>query len=78
MHYKEFEDNSGAIELARLPKIRPHTKHINVVFHHFCEYARKGLIRIQKFSTDDQCADAWTKLLPQNVLLNHRKFVFGF
>ena len=25
-----FEDNSGALELVRLPKLPPHTKHINV------------------------------------------------
>ena len=37
VHCKEFEDNSGAIEFMSLPKIRPHTKHINVVFHQFRE-----------------------------------------
>jgi hypothetical protein len=32
---KLFEDNSGALEMARTPKMRPRTKHINVQFHHF-------------------------------------------
>ena len=32
---KAFEDNSGALELACLPKMRPHTKHIKVKYHHF-------------------------------------------
>ena len=33
-----FEDNSSALELARIPKIRPRTKHINQSYHHFREY----------------------------------------
>jgi hypothetical protein len=27
---KDFEDNEGALEMARLPKFRPRTKHINI------------------------------------------------
>ena len=40
-HYvycKAFEDNVDALELARLPKLRPHTKHIIVCCHHFHEH----------------------------------------
>jgi hypothetical protein len=29
VHCKVFEDNKGAIEMARLPKMRPRTKHLN-------------------------------------------------
>jgi hypothetical protein len=32
---KVFENNSGALELARLPKLCPHNKHTNVCYHHF-------------------------------------------
>ena len=32
---KVFEDNSGAIEIARIKKYRPRTKHLNVKLHHF-------------------------------------------
>jgi hypothetical protein len=35
IHYKVFEVNSGALEIAKAPKIRPRTKHINVKYHHF-------------------------------------------
>jgi len=35
VYCKVFEDNSGALELARLPKLHPRTKHINVCYHHF-------------------------------------------
>jgi hypothetical protein len=35
VYCKVFEDNSGALELAGLPKRCPRTKHINVCYHHF-------------------------------------------
>eukprot|EP00957_Ditylum_brightwellii_P210472 15365013-Ditylum_brightwellii.AAC.2 len=35
VHCKAFEENAGALELAKVPKMRPHTKHINAVYHHF-------------------------------------------
>jgi hypothetical protein len=54
VYCKVFEDNSGALELARLPKLRPRTKHINVCYHHFREHVRFGLIKILPVSTDDQ------------------------
>ena len=42
VYCKTFEDNSGALKLDCLPKLRPRTKHINVCYHHFasmCEGA---------------------------------------
>jgi hypothetical protein len=38
VYCKVFEDNAGALELARLPKLRPRTKHISVCYHHFREH----------------------------------------
>jgi hypothetical protein len=46
VYCKVFEDNSGALELARLPKLCPRTKHINVCYRHFREHIRKRLIKI--------------------------------
>eukprot|EP00957_Ditylum_brightwellii_P093214 7097869-Ditylum_brightwellii.AAC.1 len=43
---KMLEDNSGALELAQVPKVRPRTKHINSVYHHFRSYVRDGAIMI--------------------------------
>jgi hypothetical protein len=37
VHCQVFEDNVGAIEMARLPKMRPRTKHLNMKYHHFRE-----------------------------------------
>jgi hypothetical protein len=62
-----FDNNAGALELARLPKLRSRTKHINVCYHHFCKHMQKGLIKIFPLNTEDQIADALTKkALAQN------------
>ena len=58
-----FEDNNGAIELAKAPKLRPRTKHINIKYHHFKEAVRRGDIQIVKVDTAEQLADIGTKAL---------------
>ena len=40
-----FEDNAGALELARCPKMRPRTKHIAVNYHHIRDHVQKGTSR---------------------------------
>jgi hypothetical protein len=72
VYCKAFEDNSGALKLAHLPKMQPHTKHINVQFHHFHKYVWLGLIKVFPISTDQQLADIFTKPEPlaQNAFLN--------
>jgi hypothetical protein len=71
IYCKVFEDNAGALELARLPKLRPRTKHINVCYHHFPELVQKGLIKIFPIDTKNQIADALTKALAQNDFQRH-------
>eukprot|EP00957_Ditylum_brightwellii_P162091 12340815-Ditylum_brightwellii.AAC.1 len=41
IYCKMCEDNSGALELVRVPTMRPRTKHINAVYHHFRSYMFK-------------------------------------
>ena len=77
-HRMAFEDSSIAIDIARLPKICPRTKYINVFFHPFRDYLRKGLIHIQQVSRNGECAEACTKPSPHNIFLKHRKIIFGF
>jgi hypothetical protein len=36
-----FEENSGALELARLPRLCTHTTHGSACYHHFCEHVRR-------------------------------------
>jgi hypothetical protein len=77
VYCKVFEDNAGALELARLPKLRPSTKHINVCYHHFCKHVQKELIKIFPINTKDQTADALTKALAQNVFQHHCRHMCG-
>jgi hypothetical protein len=77
VYYKVFEDNAEALELARLPKLCPRTKLINVCYHHFCEHVQKGLIKIFPINTKDQIAGALTKALAQNDFQCHRHHMCG-
>ena len=61
---KVFEDNNGAIELAKTPNIRTLTKHIDLKYHHFREHVRKGLIKIIPIDTLEKVAEIFMKSLP--------------
>jgi hypothetical protein len=78
VHCKLFEDNSGAIELATVPKMRPRTRHINVKYHHFRQYIYEKLITIAYVTTDEQRADLLTKHLPEESFLRFRKAITGW
>jgi hypothetical protein len=71
VYCKVFEDNTGALDLASLPKLRPMIKHINVCYHHFRKHMQKGLTKIFPINIKDQIADALTKALAQNDFQHH-------
>jgi hypothetical protein len=77
VHCKAFEDNSGALEMAQTPKLRPRTKYINVKYHHFREHVGKS-ITIHKIDTKDQLADGLTKPLEVNAFRKFRDRVMGY
>ena len=78
VHCTVFEDNSGALELAKLPKMRPRTKHINQSFHHFCEYVERREVQIQFTPTEKQIADILTKPLTAAAFVKHRLAIMGW
>lgn len=78
LHCKVFEDNSGALEMAREHKYRPRTKHLNVKLHHFRDYVDRGEITIHKIDTLDQLADYLTKPVNEEILTKLRKLVMGW
>ena len=79
IHCKVFEDNSGALEMARVHKFRPRTKHLNVKLHHFrkCVDQTKE-VTIHKIETKCQPADVSTKPLNFEDLERHRKFAMNW
>ena len=78
IHCKVFEDNTGALEIARQHKYRPRTKHLNVKLHHFRDYVARGEVSIHKIDTHDQPADFLTKPLNLESLGKHRLSVMGW
>ena len=77
VYCKVFEDNSVALELARLPKLRPRTKHIHVCYHHFREHVRSRKVKIFPIGTKEQTPDTLTKALPQNTFVRHGQAMCG-
>ena len=73
-----FEDNSGALHMAKIHKYRPRTKHLNVKLHHFRSYVEDGSISIEKIDTKEQLADYLTKPLAEDILIKLRKMVMGW
>jgi len=78
VHCKAYEDNSATLEMAKVPKMRPRTKHINIKYHHFREHVRNGFIEVQWVDTQDQVADILTKPLPQDLFIIHRQRFLGW
>ena len=78
VHCRVFEDNSGAIELARVPKMRPRMKFINVQYHHFRQYVDRNEISILSINTEDQCADILTKSVSLATLTKLQFRIMGW
>jgi hypothetical protein len=73
-----FEDNSGALEMAKTHKYRPRTKHLNVKLHHFRDYISRGEILINQIRSQNQLADYLTKPVNSDILTFLRKKVMGW
>ena len=78
VHCRVFEDNSRALEIAKVPKMRPCTKHINIKFHHFRDYIECGEIMLHAINTHDQLADMLTKPLATPMLTQHHATIMGW
>ena len=78
VHRNAFEDNTGALELSKVPKMRPRTKHINIKYHHFRAHIQKGTITVKHVDTENQIADIFTKPLHAPLFLKHRLSIMGW
>ena len=74
---KAFQDNSGALALAKLPSMRPRTKYLNNKYHHFRSFV-PSVIDIEYKCTEDMMADTLTKSNPVATLQKHRKSIMGW
>ena len=75
-----FEDNNGALAIAKLPKTRPRTKHINVKYFHWLHWTQgEGApFSFHKIDTQEQPADMLTKPLILELLVKHRRWLLGW
>lgn len=78
VHCTVFEDNNGALEMARTPKLRPRTKHLNIKYHHFRQHVEDNVISIHPIDTSDQQADALTKPLAVRLFEKFRMLIMGW
>jgi len=81
LHCRVFEDNSGAVEIAKgvkNPLLQPRTKHINVKYHHFRTKVLNVDIEINQISTKDMLADLLTKGVNQATLESLRPNLMGW
>ena len=78
IHCRIFEDNAGAIEIAKVPKMRSRTKYMNCRYHHFRHEIDSGRATIHAIKTDLQPADYCTKIVDEASLKRHRQFVQGW
>ena len=76
---KVFEDNTGALELAKEKKYRLRTKHLNIRLHHFRSYVDDTKeITIHKIDTKDHLEHLLTKPLNEEDLTRHRLTLMGW
>jgi hypothetical protein len=79
VHSTVFEDNNGALAIARSPRMTPRTKHIAIKYHHFRDSIGKdkGII-LSEIDTNRQKADLLTKGLAADTFVSIRKLLMGW
>ena len=68
-----YEDNSGAIAIAKFGNFTPNSKHIEVQYHCINENYEMGEIDIEKVDSKFNLADILTKSLDKTKFLNNRR-----
>ena len=76
-HSTVFEDNQGAISLAKCPRMIPCTKHIGTKYHWFRDHFGK-LFEVEHVESAKQKTDIFTKRLQGQLFLNIRKLLCGW
>ena len=72
---KIYEDNSGALNIAKYGNFTKNSKYIEVHYHFVNEYYMKGIIDIVKVNTNENVADIFTKSLNKNKFVKLREML---
>ena len=71
VHCKAFEDDTGAVEIARVHKHCPQTKHLNDKLHHFKDCVDCKEMSVHHAKTENQPANCMMKGVNENTLVKH-------
>ena len=66
-----FRDNQCAIQLSRNQVFRDRRKHVHIKLHFIREELRKGTMKIEQISAEENPSDMITKSLPRNKFDQH-------
>jgi hypothetical protein len=72
---KIFEDNQGAIQLAKNPVHHSRSKHIDIKYHFIRKHIEDGVVELEYVQSANQVADMCTKGLPAEPLQRGKKSV---
>ncbi len=67
-----FEDNNGALSIAKFGDFTKKSRHIRVSVHFITDLIKKNVIYIIKIASDDNIADIFTKALGGSKIVKHR------
>ena len=73
-----YEDNNGALTVAKNCRVTSRTKYFNVKWHHFWQFVHDGTFDIRGIDTKDQWADYLTKGLAVVLFVRNRQSVQGW
>lgn len=68
-----YEDNSGAVAIAKFGNFTKNSKHIEVQYHYVNENFENGIINIIKIDSKSNLADMLTKSLNKEKFIKNRK-----
>lgn len=68
-----YEDNSGAVAIAKFGNFTKNSKHIEVQYHYVNENFENGIIDIIKIDSKSNLADMLTKSLNKEKFIKNRK-----
>lgn len=72
---KIFEDNSGALAIAKYGNFTKNSKHIEVQYHFVNENYEKGIINVIKVESENNIADILTKSLSKTKFIKCREML---
>ncbi|KAL2337004.1 hypothetical protein Fmac_011450 [Flemingia macrophylla] len=65
-------DNTAAINLSKNLVMHSRSKHIEIKHHFIRDYVQRGTVELLFINTEEQLADIFTKLLPEDRFVSLR------